>query len=290
MTKQVSFVNIRPLVRFSATQNLFNSGSFLRDQEVVAYDNRIYYCIQGKGILFINNEKYNIKPHTIVIWKSNLKYRCTPLSEDFTCITANFDYFYNEDSPIKPIPPQGTKYFDEEKITEKDIFFEDNELFNNIIYIEDIPEADIAMREIVKTYREGFNFDKLFLSGLMSILFKMVIEHNQKHNTYSNKHSIHHIVTYIHDHYHENITNTSIGKLFNYHPNYLSRLFLEHTGYTLHNYIIKYRLSRAVKLLMSTDLSILEICETVNILDQHYFSRIFKKYYKVSPSKFRQKV
>ena len=94
MTKQVSFANIRPLVRFSATQNLFNSGSFLRDQEVVAYDNRIYYCIQGKGILFIDNEKYNIKPHTIVIWKSNLKYRCTPLSEDFTCITANFDYFY----------------------------------------------------------------------------------------------------------------------------------------------------------------------------------------------------
>ena len=290
MTKQVSFANIRPLVRFSATQNLFNSGSFLIDQEVVAYDNRIYYCIQGTGTLFINNEKYNIKPHTIVIWKSNLKYRCIPLSEDFTCITANFDYFYNENSPIKPIPPQGTKYFEEEKITEKDIFFEDNELFNNIIYIEDIPEADIAMREIVKTYREGFNFDKLFLSGLMSILFKIVIEHNQKHNTYSNKHSIHHIVTYIHDHYHENITNISIAKLFNYHPNYLSRLFLEHTGYTLHNYIIKYRLSRAVKLLMSTDLSILEICETVNILDQHYFSRIFKKYYKVSPSKFRQKV
>ena len=47
----------------------------------------------------------------------------------------------------------------------------------------------------------------------------------------------------------------------------MSKLFLENTGYTLHNYIIKYKLSRAVKLLMSTDLPIAVICEKVNISD-----------------------
>ena len=88
------FKNIKPLVRFSATQILSGSTLFMKDQYIVAYDHRIYYCMKGKGVLFINNEKFNLKPGTLVLWKSGLKYRCIPMNEEFTCITANFDYFY----------------------------------------------------------------------------------------------------------------------------------------------------------------------------------------------------
>ena len=84
------------------------------------------------------------------------------------------------------------------------------------------------------------------------------------------------------------ITNEMLANKFSYHPNYLSKLFFEKTGYSLHNYIIRYRLSRAVKKLMASSETIKEICEYVNIPDQHYFSRIFKKYYGITPQQMRK--
>lgn len=289
MSNSMCFKNIRPYIRFSATQLLNLTAPYLKDADVIAYDHRLYYCTKGEGILFIDNEKYKVKPQTLIIWHSGLRYRCTNASENFTCITANFDFFTKPNSPETPITPQGIKYFDFNKIIEKDVFFEDNELFNDVIFIENIPEVELLTKEIVRTYRDGFNFNQLFLSSLLSIIFKLCIEHNQKKSV-SRKQNLHYVVQYIHNHYKEDITNINIAEKFNYHPNYLSRLIYEHTGSTLYNYIIKYRLSRAVKLLMSTDLSISKICEEVNIPDQHYFSRLFKKYYKKAPSKFRQKV
>lgn len=289
MQNEKSFQDITPYVRFSATQKLANSAPYLKYAYTIAYDHRIYYCTEGEGEIYIENIKYKLKPYSLLIWRSGLRYKLERSDNNLTCITVNFDYFKNDKTPRGPIAPQGSKYFIKKDIFEPNLIFIDNKSFNDIIFIENGSDFDDLMKEIVKTYREDFIFSKTFLSGLLLTLFKKILEYIQKHNTYSDKESIHEIVKFIQANYRHELSNETIAAHFSYHPNYLSRLFYEHTGYTLHNYIIKYRLSRAVKLLMSSSLPISKIGEAVNIQDQHYFSRIFKKYYKISPSKFRQK-
>lgn len=290
MKQKISFKEIRPFVRFSATQLLDINAPFIKNNYVMGYDHRIYFCVEGEGVMSVKNQQYKLTPNSLLIWKSGIKYKCLESTSNFTCITANFDFLSSKEGYVYPIAPQEAKTFTYDLIFEKDIEFIDNDLFNDVIYISHIPDADSIMKEIVKTYRECFTFNKLFLSGLVIYLFKTIMDNNSKSINYSgDKININSIVKYIHDNYDKDISNVSIAKLFNYHPNYLSKLFLEHTGYSLYNYIIKYRLSRAVKLLMSSNLPVSKICEMVNIQDQHYFSRLFKKYYKVSPSEFRKK-
>ena len=284
------FKEINPYVRFSVTQSPMLSAPDFCDIDIKAYDHRIFYCIAGMADIYIKNIKYVLKPHSILIWRSGLTYRISPKDKNFTCYTVNFDFFDNENYKGTPIPPQGVNLFDPEKIHEKNIEFEDNEYLSDVIYINDFQEAEETMEEIVTTYRQNFNFSKLFLKGITISLFKKVLEKIQKTNISSNKENIYEIVKFIHANYKDNISNEQLAKLFNFHPNYLSTLFLENTGHTLHKYIIKYRLSRAMKLLVTTNMSLGDICDHVNIKDQHYFSRIFKKYYGLPPSKFKQKL
>lgn len=284
------FKEISPFIRFGVTQSPMLSAPDFCNVDITAYDHRIFYCIEGSGNIYINNIKYELKPYSILIWNSGLSYRINPKDKNFTCYTVNFDYFDTGNNISTPIKPQGNNLFNPEKVYEKNIKFEDNEYFENVIYINDFQEAEETVRELVTTYRQNFNFSKLFLKGITISLFKKVLEKIQKTNVSSNKENIYEIVKYIHDHYKDNISNEDLAKLFNFHPNYLSTLFLENTGTTLHKYIIKYRLSRALKLLVTTNMSLGDICDHVNIKDQHYFSRIFKKYYGVPPSKFKQKL
>lgn len=64
-------------------------------------------------------------------------------------------------------------------------------------------------------------------------------------------------------------------------------LFKESTGTSPKSYIIAIRIKKACELLENTDLSIQKIGETVGINDQNYFSRLFKKHTKKSPSEYR---
>jgi len=66
-------------------------------------------------------------------------------------------------------------------------------------------------------------------------------------------------------------------------------LFKEITGFPPHRYLLKIRLEKALYLLNNTMLNVSEISNMTGFSDSLYFSRIFKKYYKVSPTKYRSR-
>ncbi len=68
----------------------------------------------------------------------------------------------------------------------------------------------------------------------------------------------------------------------------LYRLFLRRFGISPKQYIIKQRLNKAVKLLVSAELSVKEISSACGFSDDKYFSRIFKEKYGSPPSKLRR--
>ncbi len=64
---------------------------------------------------------------------------------------------------------------------------------------------------------------------------------------------------------------------------YLRKMFKSEMNMTLSEYITKYRLEMAQKLIKETDYKLFHIAEQVGYSDVSYFSKCFKKYYGVSP-------
>ena len=66
------------------------------------------------------------------------------------------------------------------------------------------------------------------------------------------------------------------------------RIFRQYTGISPVNYLIKCRLQVAERLLLYSGDQIRSISEKCGIADEFYFSRLFKKYYKLSPNTYRK--
>lgn len=96
------------------------------------------------------------------------------------------------------------------------------------------------------------------------------------------------IISFIELHY-TDITVNQIAEHFNYHPNYLGKLFKKNTNNTLSEVIINIRLNHAKELLIKSNTSVEEIAFLVGYSNVSSFIRSFKKSFNLTPSKFRRK-
>ncbi len=78
-----------------------------------------------------------------------------------------------------------------------------------------------------------------------------------------------------------------LARAFNVNASHLSRQFKQEMGINNIEYITKVRMTKAVKLLESTDFKVYEIADKVGYTSQHYFCVAFKNYFGVSPSDYR---
>ena len=98
------------------------------------------------------------------------------------------------------------------------------------------------------------------------------------------------VVQYIHEFYRAKITLQSLADLVVLNEAYLSRLFKRETGRTINHYLNEVRIYHAKSLLRHEEMMIKEIAQSVGIKDQLYFNRVFRKYYGMSPSDYREHV
>jgi two-component system response regulator YesN len=95
------------------------------------------------------------------------------------------------------------------------------------------------------------------------------------------------VIEYLKQHYRDNINLGDVSGHFYVTPQYLSRRFRKKTGLTFVEYLEDIRLEKAEEYLTSSDTKITDISELVGYLDPNYFSRIFKRKYRLSPSSYR---
>lgn len=94
---------------------------------------------------------------------------------------------------------------------------------------------------------------------------------------------------YIRDHYmRKGLTLNEVALKNHVSPNYLSYLFKKTMGMNLWEYVIKQRMEESRRLLQHTDLRRYEISERVGYESPEHFSKIFKKYFGVSPSEMKK--
>ncbi len=79
-----------------------------------------------------------------------------------------------------------------------------------------------------------------------------------------------------------------LAKLTDYSYPHLCRLFKKYTGDTIHNHVAQLRINFAASLLRNTDMNILEISSCVGYDSLSHFMRVFKRYFKITPAKYRK--
>ena len=94
-------------------------------------------------------------------------------------------------------------------------------------------------------------------------------------------------LSYIRNNYSRKISLASVSEHVGLSSGYLCRIFKEETGISINTHINQLRMARAEELLKDRNSYIKEVAISVGFEDQLYFSRLFKRYYGVTPSEYR---
>ncbi|MNM16231.1 putative response regulatory protein [compost metagenome] len=100
---------------------------------------------------------------------------------------------------------------------------------------------------------------------------------------------VHTVRTYIAGHLDEALSLDDLGRIVHLHPVYLSKFYKQQTGENLSSYIALKRLERASRLLIDSNLHVVDISRMVGYKKPQYFIKLFKEQYGITPQQYRKK-
>ncbi len=105
----------------------------------------------------------------------------------------------------------------------------------------------------------------------------------------NNMQTIEFLINYIEEHINEDITLESLADVAGYSKYHLHRMFTSLVGFSVHQYVIRRKLTESAKKLLFSDLPILEIALDAGYESQQSYTYAFKGLYKMTPKAFRKK-
>lgn len=138
------------------------------------------------------------------------------------------------------------------------------------------------------TSKLSFDFNERYKKELISLCLdaRDMISRSQRHETelLCDK-----ALQIINDEYmNEALSLTDASEKLGVSPNYLSALIKKTKSQNFVSLVTERRMKAASDLLLCTSMKIFEISQKCGYSDQHYFSYCFKRYYGMSPNKYRE--
>lgn len=94
---------------------------------------------------------------------------------------------------------------------------------------------------------------------------------------------------YIKKNLHEDLSLQNVAQIFNFSPDYLTRIFKREKGITFYQYVLLQRVFESKKLLEThPEMSLTDIAFTVGFASSSQFSRTFKSMTQLTPSQYRR--
>ena len=245
-----------------------------------ADDYRLFLGIIDGCVLMCEDKEYALNKNSIAIIPPKTFYRLKKIKNS-EIVIMNFDMDSSKTyvNSSRPIPADEFKEDTKcsslsPKPFDKLIFIDDNENIKNTIlmmYEEYLHQAPFYMEIISSEFK--------------TLLLKIAREYNTEvqYPSYFEE-----ILAYIDKIYLNKISNEEIAKKFGFNKNYLSNIFKEFLGVSLHRYINNKRALYAQQLLVATDMTVLEISDETGFSSQNRFTEFFKNKFQVSPSEYRK--
>lgn len=166
------------------------------------------------------------------------------------------------------------------------------------IFSSDIPwqaQALSLMREMMAAQEKASDVELVssyLIQKIWHILYQNTdVEHMGKKENYSasSQARLQLMMQYIHQKFAYNISLSDIADQAKVSKSTALNLFQRYLGISPVTYLINYRLQEAAKLLASTEKKVTVISKDTGFDNVDYFCKAFKKYYKLTPTKYRKK-
>lgn len=163
----------------------------------------------------------------------------------------------------------------------------------NSYHIFDFSEGSLEAEAIINQIEKEAALNGNVKNDMLVPLTKLLVLEMYKVNPapfsnalFANK-KMQKIQEYIETHFDENISVDKLAKSIFLTTPYLSHSFKSFSGYSPKQYLTLLRLTKAKQLLLTTNLSVTDICRKIGFTDVNNFIRTFKDFYGKTPKKFR---
>ena len=231
--------------------------------------------MEGTCECIVNGKKYIAKEGDLVVIKSGEIHRFILGNGDCKIYVCPFEpmFFYNMKVDVSNLRHHITL----EELEKSGIEHKITECFENL---KNEGEFNKKCGELI------FKANLLQVYGLLLRYFEKKEEENK--NEISKLISFQKILEYISSNCTENLTLKSLAEEFNYNYAYLSGLFRNRIGVNFKYYLDSIRVSKAMDLLITTDMTIAEVSSACGYENIRTFNNVFKRITGVVPSTTKQ--
>lgn len=276
--------------RFDITYNDLNptvlfvsKGKMIKNSRYHTHDfTEITFIMSGNSQYCVEGNTFNVQAGDLIICNSGINHNNIVINEKepTTEFFVGFTDFHFKNMPCNTISLENGDY----------IMHTDTQLR------QDLMKCCYAMLAENETNQVGKYFMlKANLIQFLLLIIRQNVEPSHSQESYHfdshfKSYAVNQIITYLDAHYNEKISLDAIAQNMYLSSVYISKIFKDETGESPINYLIKIRLEKAKDMLVSSDYdSIKKIANAVGYDDAYHFSKLFKKYYGVSPLHFRKK-
>lgn len=152
-------------------------------------------------------------------------------------------------------------------------------------------ETKKLLKEII-LLNESAQHDSLLLYSKLLSLIHLILEDSHISKTFNKEHYqlVEAAKAYIEQNFSKNIKLSDIAASVNLSSIYFHKIFSDLCSCTPHEYLTRYRISRAKELLWNSDNSIGYISEICGFGCQQYMNQVFKKNLETTPGQYRKQM
>ena len=286
MVNKILFEEICPFVR-NAMRHTIKEKTL---SPVANYDNLFVYVLKGTAQFVVGDLSYNMEHGDALIIRPGTLYEYASVGGECMCIFVDFDYISSPQELSLAKLSDEKSSFDHSKIVSETLFG-DVHIFNTTIYIKKIQLFEEKMVGIVEEFTKNNPYSVMKCSGAMMAILSDVARRLRLDTLEASDGIglVEEVLSYINEHYNEKLTNSAIGAMFAIHPNHINNLVKRKTGYTLHQYIVVRRISKALELIDKTNLTVYAISEKCGFSESKNFIRLFKNTIGMTPQQYRKR-
>ena len=151
--------------------------------------------------------------------------------------------------------------------------------------LSDPRAATDLMKSLLDPSVEGYFWEE---QRLFAELLILLADNKREDGDSSSNQLAEQAAAYLQRNFREELTNETLAQALHFHPNYVVRCMKRRFGRTPMDYLHRYRLERAKRLLITTGWPIARIAEETGFRYAPYFSACFKRSVGLSPLRYRK--
>lgn len=273
----ITYNDFNPTILFASKQKMLTE-SIYHEHDFTEFT----FILSGKGKYLVDGKIYEVEAGDLIMCNPRVKHQNIVVNSKEPTVEffAGFTDFHFKNMPANSVVLKDGGY---------------------ILHTTSETKQEILRHcyEMIAE-NEASQVGKYFMlkAHLMQILLLLirditeVADTNQKgcnFESYNKSYAVKTIINYLNENYESKISLDQIAHNMYLSPVYISKIFKEETGESPINYLIKIRLEKARDILLESDGgSIKSIANSVGYEDVYHFSKLFKKYYGISPLYYKK--